>query len=146
MAAIRKPLPAKFEKQMLHSMVSAGKKKGSASHTVVVRVSILHSTRPSLLTRTGISFCRPLYTGSALRTHGHVDFVLMGHLLVEEAPPSPPHLAYLIMQDRSRTSLELSPRRATTGNAVCKLEIETYAGAGDDCGRGFVYLQFCVAK
>ncbi|KAI8487971.1 hypothetical protein Bbelb_344190 [Branchiostoma belcheri] len=40
-------------------------------------------------------------------------------------------------QDRSRTSLELSPRRATTGNAVCKLEIETYAGAGDDCGRGF---------
>ncbi|KAI8496776.1 hypothetical protein Bbelb_254310 [Branchiostoma belcheri] len=49
-------------------------------------------------------------------------------------------------QDRSRTSLELSPRRATTGNAVCKLEIETYAGAGDDCGRGFVYLQFCVAK
>ncbi|KAI8489166.1 hypothetical protein Bbelb_331510 [Branchiostoma belcheri] len=39
-------------------------------------------------------------------------------------------------QDRSRTSLELSPRRVTTGNAVCKLEIETYAGAGDDGGRG----------
>ncbi|KAI8522154.1 hypothetical protein Bbelb_019080 [Branchiostoma belcheri] len=68
-------------------MLSAGKKKGSASHTVVVRVSTLHSTRPSLLTRTGTSLggakaeqcltCNEAFdTVQALQTHREASNLL----------------------------------------------------------------------